>query len=178
MNIRHGIIALMTVFLFACSSAAQESPIVENKESTASPTITRSPVTATSQPENTATFTPTITPAATLPNTEGINKTVLKFEFPFEPTIGYTVDITSETFTANLLCALGGESSGEVLDMNDNSKKWGICDKSSMSLDIGISDQITVTVILGGIPFINEETKSPSQITEQHIEYTFEVNLQ
>ena len=179
MNSRHTSIVVVAIILSACSSATQGPIVVESPQPTAKPTNTQLPMTFTPTPEDTptpapATYTPTTNPI----DTSKINKTVLNFKFPFEPTIGYTVDVKSKALTTNLICTLGGSSSGDVFDMNNDSKKWGTCDKGSMTLDIGIPDEITVTVVLGGMPFMNEETKSPSLITEEQIEYTFEVNLQ
>lgn len=178
MNIRYTSITMIAIILFACSSATQEPILLESPQPAIKTTSTQLPITITPKPEDTPTFLPaTYTPTSNFIDTSKINKTVLNFEFPFEPTIGYVVDLKSKELTTNLICALGGEGNGDVLDMNNNSKNWGTCDKDSMTLDIGIPDEITVTVILGGIPFINEETKLPSLISEEQIEFTFEVNL-
>src|SRR5687768_15793368 len=182
MNFRYIALIMLVLTLSACSSAAQKPLSTESPQPTVKPTFTQLPITFTPEPESTPSFTPTIdTPATETLVTGSVNQTVLNFKFPFEPTIGYIVDIKSKALTTNLMCALGGESTGEVIEMSDNStesKKWGNCDKSSMTLNISIPDQMTVTVILGGMPFINEETKSPSQITAEQIQYNFEVNLE
>ncbi len=108
-------------------------------------------------------------------NNANVTSTLIKIEFPFEPSPpGYIVDIKSDVLTANLMCAV---ESGEILNLDessDSSKKWGTCDTGSMTLDVGISSKMTVTVILGGFPVVNEVTKSPEQITGNQAEYLFE----
>jgi len=95
-----------------------------------------------------------------------VTSTLIRIEFPFEPSFpGYIIDIKSDVFTANLICDL---ENGVVLNLDDSSdsaENWGTCDATSMTLDVGIPDQMTVTAILGGFPFINEVTKSPEKIS-------------
>lgn len=104
-----------------------------------------------------------------------VTSTMIRIEFPFEPSFpGYIVDIKSDVFTANLMCDL---ENGVVLNLDessDSAKKWGTCDTSSMTLNIGIPDQMTVTAILGGFPVVNEITKSPEKINGNQAEYFFE----
>ncbi len=99
-----------------------------------------------------------------------INKTKLNFQFPFEPSFaGYVVDISSKTYTANLICSFSQDgSSGQVLDLDAKSdaKPVGVCDRKSMTLDVGIKEKITVTVILGGFPFISEVSRTPSRFVD------------
>jgi hypothetical protein len=40
-----------------------------------------------------------------------------------------------------------------------------------------IPDQITVTIILGGFPVVNEVTKKPDSVSEQLVEYSFEYSF-
>jgi hypothetical protein len=107
-----------------------------------------------------------------------MGQTVLRFEFPFEPAPpGYLVDVKSDVFTANLMCAL---ENGEILNLGESSsdsQSLGICDTSSMTLYIMIPDQVTVTVILGGFPVVDEVTKAPDQASAQQVEYQFESSL-
>jgi hypothetical protein len=69
---------------------------------------------------------------------------------------------------------------GEILNLDDSddTKKWGECDTSSMTLNVLIPDQIIVTVILGGFPVVNEVTKAPDSVSEQLIEYSFEYSFE
>ena len=107
-----------------------------------------------------------------------VTSTLIKITFPFEPSPpGYIVDIKSDVLTANLMCAV---KSGEILNLDessDSTKKWGTCDTNSMTLDVGISGKMTVTIILGGFPVVNEVTKSPDQINGNQSEYFFESSL-
>lgn len=107
-----------------------------------------------------------------------VTSTLIKIEFPFEPSPpGYLVNIKSDVFTANLMCAV---ENGEILNLDetsDSTQKWGTCDTSSMTLDVGIPDKMTVTIILGGFPIVDEVTKSPDQINGDQAEYFFESSL-
>ncbi len=111
-------------------------------------------------------------------NAANVTSTLIKIEFPFEPSPpGYLVNIKSDVFTANLMCAV---ENGEILNLDetsDSTKKWGTCDTSSMTLDVGIPDKMTVTIILGGFPVVDEVTKSPDQINGNQAEYFFESSL-
>ncbi len=171
---------LLVLILSACSPTKQETPLIETLPPTIEPTSTNSPPTATptSEPTTAPTFTPTNEPL----QNDDTPHTILKFKFPFEPGFpGYIVDIKSTVLTANLICSLEqGKTTGEILDMNQNTndtKTLGICDTSSMTLNVLIPDQITITVILGGFPVVNEVTKKPEAVTEQQAEYYFEYSL-
>ena len=98
-----------------------------------------------------------------------VAKTKINIEFPFEPGFpGYLVDVSSKSYTANLMCALSKDGKpGEVQDIDDKTnRKLGVCDTKSMTLDMDLGDKITVTVILGGFPFIMKVTQSPSRIVD------------
>lgn len=112
----------------------------------------------------------------------GDGHTILRFEFPFEPSFpGYLVEVKSKALTAILMCALQqGETTGEVMELNEDTSDpnvWGTCDTSSMTLNVLIADQITVTVILGGHALVDEVTKTPDTLTGQQAEYDFESTL-
>jgi hypothetical protein len=156
MNIQRFAIVLLAGTLLACASIKPVLP----------PPQTSLPVSE-----------PTSTNSDPMKNSEG--HTVLRFEFPFEPSSpGYLVDVKSTALTANLMCVLQqGETTGEVLELSEDTsdpRVWGTCDTSSMTLDVLIADQITVTVILGGHPLVDEVTKTPDALTEQRAEYYFE----
>jgi hypothetical protein len=174
MNPQRLIIALLAVILSACSAINQETLPTEISLPTIEPTSTNSPITPTLEP----TIAPSVTPTSESVQNGDVAHTVLKFEFPFEPAPpGYLVNIKSNVFTANLMCAV---ENGEILNLDENadaSQKLGICDTSSMTLDVLISDEITVTVILGGFPVVNEVTKTPDAVTEQQAEYHFKSSL-
>jgi len=161
MKTQHFSTALLTLTLCACSAISQVSPSIETTLPTVEPTSTDRPLTPTMEPVN-----------------QDGAQTVLKFEFPFEPAPpGYLVDVKSNVFTANLMCAV---ENGEILNLDDNStnsQSLGFCDTSSMTLNILIPDQVTVTVILGGFPLVNEVTKTPDLVTAQQAEYQFESSL-
>lgn len=158
-TIRHFTITLLAVTLFACSAMEQVPSPTEASLAAAEPTST---LEVTGEPAQNGD-----TP-----------HTILRFEFPFEPAPpGYLVNIKSTVFTANLMCAV---ENGEILSLDENSdpsQKWGTCDTNSMTLDELIADEMTVTVILGGFPVVNEVTKTPDSVTEQQAEYYFESNL-
>src|ERR1051325_5318830 len=84
-------------------------------------------------------------------STAHITKTRLNIQFPFEPSFpGYIVDIASKDYTADLACSLAPDGSpGKILDLDakDGAEALGTCDTKSMTLDTGIKDEITVTVI-------------------------------
>lgn len=176
---RFTILVLVLVFT-ACSSAKQEIPPTETVPPTIEPTSTNlsSTPTPTIEPTISSTFAPTNEPSQTGNNPH----TVLKIKFPFEPAFpGYLVEIKSAAFTANLMCALEREkTTGKIIDFNQDSNDTstlGICDTSSMTLNVLIPDQITVTIILGGFPVVNEVTKTPDSVSEQLIEYSFEYSF-
>ena len=152
MKTQHFSTALLTLMLCACSTINQVSPSMETTLPKVEPTSTDSPLT------------PTMEPVFKQDNAQ----TVLKFEFPFEPAPpGYLVDVKSNVFTANLMCVV---ENGEILNLDENStdsQSLGFCDTSSMTLNILIPNQITVTVILGGFPLVNEVTKTPDLVTAQ-----------
>ena len=167
------------IFLISCSDQKQSTP-PESFQPTriAVPTETAIDIPAT----QTATYTPepTITPILTNTDVKG---TVLNIKFPFEPSFpGYLVDIKSKLLTVDLMCILEqGKTTGDAIDLNSSStetKKYGTCDTRSMTLEPRIDDSITVTVILGGFPVVNEITKSPDRITDQSVEFDFEYSFQ
>jgi len=164
---------LIVLILSACSSTTQAQLPAETLQPATEPTFTEFP--ATSEPKSTSI--PSSTTESTISG--GMTGTVLKITFPFEPAPpGYLVNIRSKVFTANLMCDV---ENGEILNLDENSddtKRWGQCDTSSMTLNVLIPDQMTVTVILGGFPLVDEVTKSPDEITEQQAEYYFESSLQ
>jgi hypothetical protein len=173
-------ILILVLMLSACSSTKQAPAPTETLPPTTEPTSTNLPATAvpTSEPTTTPTFTPTTEPLLN----DGAPHTILKFKFPFEPGFpGYVVDIKSTVLTANLMCSLEqGKTTGEILDLNqsaNDTNTLGICDTSSMTLNVLIPDQITVTVILGGFPVVNEITKKPDTVSEQQVEYYFEYSF-
>lgn len=171
-------ILLLVLMLSACSSTKQLPTPTETLPPTIEPTSTNLPTTATptSEPTPTITLTPTNEPLLN----DSTPHTILKFKFPFEPGFpGYIVEIKSTVLTANLICALEqGKTTGEILDMDQNTNDTlGICDTSSMTLNVLIPDQITVTVILGGHPIIYEVTKTPEAVTELQAEYYFEYSF-
>jgi hypothetical protein len=170
MNPQRLIITLLAVILSACSAINQEPLPTETPLPTIEPTSTNSLITPTLEPS--------VTPTSEPVQNEDVAHTVLKFEFPFEPAPpGYLVDIKSKVLTANLMCAV---ENGEILNLDENadaSQKLGTCNTSSMTLDVLISDEITVTVVLGGFPVVNEVTKTPDSVTSQQAEYHFESSL-
>lgn len=189
MTIKNWKICLITLMLLcsACMPEKQASIPTETLSPTIKPTFTYIP--ATSTIESTGTSTPVVTPTLTPTSTEEAlldNKTphtVLKFKFPFEPGFpGYSVQIKSAGLTANLMCSLDpGKTGGEILDLDEKtnaSETLGSCDSSSMTLNILIPDQITVTVILGGFPVVNNVTQKPDAVSDQQIEYYFEYRLE
>ena len=172
---RFAILVLVLMFS-ACSPAKQEVPPTETTLLTIEPTSTNLP--STSTPTIEPTISPTFTPTTESSQTNNNPQTVLKIKFPFEPAPpGYLVNIKSKVFTANLMCAV---ENGEILNLDDSddTKKWGECDTSSMTLNVLIPDQIIVTVILGGFPVVNEVTKTPDSVSEQLIEYSFEYSFE
>jgi hypothetical protein len=175
MHTRFVTIILLVVILTACSSATQSPLPRETLQPIIAAPFTKLPSTSTLEPKTTPTPSPTTDPTIGGSNTS----TILKFTFPFEPAPpGYLVDVKSKVFTANLMCDV---ENGEILNLDENSddtKRWGQCDTSSMTLNVLIPDQMTVTVILGGFPLVDEVTKSPNEITEQQAEYYFESSLQ
>lgn len=180
MKIQRFAILVLVLLFSACSPAKQEIPPTEITPPTIVPTFTNLPPTST--PTIEPTISPTFTPTNEPSQTDNAPHTVLKIKFPFEPAFpGYLVDIKSATLTANLMCGLEqGKTTGEILDLNqssNDSSTLGTCDTSSMTLNVLIPDQITVTIILGGFPVVNEVTKTPDSVSEQLIEYFFEYSF-
>ena len=170
-------IVLLAFVLFACSPPTQ-LPIITSTE-TLSPSLEPTSTKISATPTFELTSTPSSTSTSEPSENAAVAHTILRIEFPFEPAFpGYLVDVKSTAFTANLMCALEqGHTTGQVIEVTQNTndiKYWGTCDTSSMTLDVLIPDQITVTVILGGFPMVNEVTKTPDSVTEQEAEYYFE----
>lgn len=95
------------------------------------------------------------------------NITVFRFTFPFEPSQGYLIEINSEPFSAEVMCALEeGETTGRAVDLNDTDWVYGVCDTASLTLDGILESEVTVTVILGGFPVVNGVTRGPSSIVD------------
>lgn len=180
MKIQRFVILGLVLIFSACSPSKQEVPPTETIPPTIEPTSTNLP--STSTPTVEPIVVPTFTPTNELSQTDNTPQTVLKIKFPFEPAFpGYLVDIKSATLTANLMCGLEqGKTTGEILDLNqssNDSSTLGTCDTSSMTLNVLIPDQITITIILGGFPVVNEVTKTPDSVSEQLIEYSFEYSF-
>jgi hypothetical protein len=180
MKIQRFAILVLVLIFSACSPAKQEVPPTETIPPTFPPTSTNLP--STSTPTIEPTISPTFTPTNEPPQTDNTPHTILKIKFPFEPAFpGYLVDIKSTEFTASLMCALEQDkTTGEILNLNQNSNDpstLGMCDTSSMTLNVLIPDQITVTIILGGFPVVNEVTKKPDSVSEQLVEYSFEYSF-
>ncbi|MEP6895839.1 MAG: hypothetical protein ABI986_09560 [Chloroflexota bacterium] len=173
------IIALIIgAFVVSCSVQKPATPAI-----TVQPTnITIPTKTATDIPDTPiATYTPEPISTPTLANTD-VTGTVLNIKFPFEPGFpGYLIDIKSKALTVNLMCILDqGKTTGDAVDLNSSSaemKKYGTCDTKSVTLETRIDDQVTVTIILGGFPVVNEVTKSPDRITDQLVEFDFEYSF-
>lgn len=165
------LIVLLTLTLATMSCYAERSI------STTQPTTARSTGTVIAASR---TIEPTITSTPIIEKEIG---TRLNFTFPFEPSFpGYLVYIQSNTLSVELMCALDQDSNqGEAVELGTDADEWkvfGSCDTNSMTLDQSINEKITVTVILGGFPIINEATKLPDRITEQNVEFDFEYSFE
>lgn len=96
------------------------------------------------------------------------DQTIVRFQFPFEPSFpGYIIEIKSAKFTTDVICAIEQDKkTGEVIGLTDSNVKYGVCNTSSITLYQAIDGDMTVTVILGGFPIVNEVTKGPSSSTD------------
>ena len=116
-------------------------------------------------------------------------ETIIRIRFPFKPSFpGYLVEVRNAAYSADLICALerGGQG-GQVLDLKADAKEngLGVCDSESMTLYRALEGDLTLRVILGGFPFIDNVTKQPARIITlsndpkcqskcRQIEYEFE----
>jgi hypothetical protein len=96
-----------------------------------------------------------------------IDQTYIHFDLPFEPSLGYSVQLASEGYTANLGCNLlaDGSDKNTLFDIDDSSpapQPFGFCNSERIVLDQAIEGDLTMTLIAGGHPLILDSTQSPT----------------
>jgi len=99
-----------------------------------------------------------------------VKKTHINLQHPAGPFFGpYVVDISSKSYTARLTCSFGPDGqNGLVLDANAKGsvQPVGVCDSQSMTIDVGLKEEITLTLTQSGYAFIDRVSKHPTRFVD------------